>query len=203
MKLIIADVETTGLRTYNSKIVEIGAIVLGPDLAEVERWGSLVNPGKEALGLAQPKAMEMNKLTREELEAAPCTQEAAKGFQALLGRHGDAVFHAYNNEFDSWFLAQPPWGVPEKRWGECIMMASMDIMDAADELVLNERGKPKFPKLSEAMAFFGCKGASSHRAVDDARAAADVYTEILRGHRSRPNDVEFLREAKYMILEGF
>lgn len=87
MKYIVPDIETTGRRTYNSRIVEVAAIVLDSKFEEIERWATLVDPGPEALALAQPKAMEVNKLTADDLRGAPETADAANRFQEFLARH--------------------------------------------------------------------------------------------------------------------
>lgn len=202
LKFIIPDIETTGRRTYNSRIIEVAAVVLDQNFAEIERWSSLVNPGPEAMALAQPKAMEVNRLTENDLKDAPGTENAAAGFRALVERHPEATIHAFNNEFDSWFLAQPPWNIPLKRWGECIMLAAMEIMEEAGVLGLRYNGTPKFPNLREAIAYFRLKSETSHRAIGDARAAADVFIEILRQRRSCPDDTETEREARYIMGEG-
>lgn len=202
LKFIIVDIETTGRRTYNSRIVEVAAVVLDQNFAEIERWSSLVNPGPEAMALAQPKAMEVNGLTAEALKDAPSTENVAAGIQELLARHPEATIHAFNNEFDSWFLAQPPWNVDWKRWGECIMLAAMEIMEDSGVLELRYNGKPKFPNLKEAIAFFDLKSETSHRAIGDARAAADVFVELLRQRRSCSDDTEIEREPRYIMGEG-
>ncbi len=202
LKFIVPDVETTGRRTYNSQIVEVGAVVLDERFAEIERWGTLVNPGPQALALAQPKAMEVNEISEKDLEDAPGPAEAAAGFRKVLERHPEATIHSFNNEFDSWFLAREPYNVPLARWGECIMLAAMKIMEKANALGLRYNGKPKFPNLKEALAFFNLKAEATHRAVDDARAAADVYVEILR-RRPRPDVGAFQREHLSIMGEGF
>lgn len=202
LKFIILDIETTGRRTYNSRIVEVAAVVLDQNFAEIERWGTLVNPGAESLALAQPKAMEVNKLTPDDLKDAPGPLDAAKGFQALIDKHPEATLHAFNNEFDSWFLALAPWNVPLNRWGKCIMLEAMEIMDDAGVLELRYNGQPKFPNLREAIAFFKLKSETSHRAIGDARAAADVYIEILQQRRSCPDDTEIEQESRYILGEG-
>lgn len=202
LKFIIPDIETTGRRTYNSRIVEVAAVVIDENFAEIERWSSLVNPGAEAMALAQPKAMEVNKLTTEDLKEAPSTQDAAKAFQELLARHPEGTIHAFNNEFDSWFLAQPPWNVPIARWGECIMKAAMEPMEDDQVLELRYNGEVKYPNLREAVAYFKLKSETSHRAIGDARAAADVYIEILRQRRSCPDDAEVQQETRYFMREG-
>ncbi len=202
LKFIIPDVETTGRSPYNSKIVEVAAIVLDQNFAELERWGTLVNPGREALAKAQPEAMAVNKLTADDLKDAPRLDEAAEAFQTLLDRHKGATLHAFNNDFDSLFLRQPPWNIPVNRWGDCIMLSAMDIMEAEGALEIRFNGTCKYPKLSEAIAFFGLKSPTSHRAVVDARAAADVFIEIQRRRRSCPDDTEHEQETKYFLSEG-
>lgn len=203
VQFIIPDVETTGRRTYNSRIVEVAAIVLDHNLAEIERFTTLVNPGPEALSLAQPKAMEVHKLTADDLKGAPSTENAAIAFQTLLARYPEGVLQAFNNDFDSWFLQQSPWNVPLSRWGECIMKASMDYMDDEGVLELRYNGQAKFPKLSEAAGYFGIQSRPTHRAIDDAQVTADILRAIIGRRRSRSNDVDFLREAKYVIDEGY
>jgi DNA polymerase III epsilon subunit-like protein len=202
LKFIIPDVETTGRNAYNHKIVEVAAIVLNQDLVEIERWGTLVNPGREALAKADPEAMAVNRLTAEALQDAPRLQEAAEGFQALVDRHRGATLHSFNNHFDSQFLRQDPWNTPINRWGDCIMLASMEIMEAEGALEVRENGTCKYPKLTEAIAFFGLKSETSHRAIVDARAAADVFIEIQRRHRSCPDDTEHEQETRYFLREG-
>lgn len=202
LKFIVPDVETTGRSPYNSRIVEVAAIVLDHNFAEIERWGTLVNPGREALAKAQPEAMAVNKLTADDLKDAPRSEEAAEGFQALLDRHRGATLHAFNNDFDSLFLRQAPWNIPVNRWGDCIMLAAMEIMEAEDALERRWNGSCKYPKLMEAIAFFGLKSETSHRAIVDARAAADVFIEIQRRRRSRPDDTEHEQETRYFLREG-
>lgn len=202
LKFIIPDIETTGKRTYNSRIVEVAAVVLDENFAEIERWSTLVNPGPQAMALAQPKAMEVNGLTADDLKDAPGTESAAKAFRELLERHPEATIHAFNNEFDGWFLARDPWNVPWACWGECIMRAAMDIMEDAGVLDLRYNGQTKFPNLREAVAFFKCNSETSHRALGDARAAADVFIEIIKQRRSCPDDTEIEREPRYIMGEG-
>lgn len=201
-KFIIPDIETTGRRTYNSQIVEVAAVVLDEQFAEIERWGTLVNPGAGALALAQPKAMEVNRLTAADLEGAPDTETAAKGLQALLERHPEATLHAFNNEFDGWFLGRSPWNIPWARWGECIMRSAMEIMGDAGVLEARYNGEPKFPNLREAAFFFKVNCEASHRATGDARTAADVFVEILKQRRSCPDDTELEQETRYFLREG-
>lgn len=202
LKFIIPDVETTGRNPYNSRIVEVAAIVLNQDLVEIERWGTLVNPGREALTKAHPEAMAVNQLTADDLKDAPRLDEAAKGFQALVDRHRGATLHSFNNHFDSQFLRQDPWNIPINRWGDCIMLAAMEIMEAAGALEVRYNGSCKYPKLTEAVAFFGLKSPTSHRAIVDARAAADVFIEIQRRHRSCENETEIEQEPRYFMREG-
>lgn len=202
MKYVILDVETTGLKVYNSTILEAAAVVIGQDLSELESWSSLVNPGEGLFSKADPKALQVNKLTWDDIKDAPSTQNAAKGLQALLDRHPEATLHAYPNDFDSWFLSKEPWNQTSK-WGECIMGAVMEVMENEDALVQRSDGSFKRPKLSEAAAFFSVKNQGTHRALADARVAGEVYVAILRRRQSRTKGVDFEQEVRHFMNEGY
>lgn len=203
MKYAILDIETTGLKPYTFTIVEVAAVVIGQDFSELERWSSLVNPGQDVFAKADPKALEVNKLTWDDIKDAPSPENAAKGLQELLGRHPGVTLHSYPNEFDCRFLSLAPWNQGHSKWGECIMAAAMEIMEEEDALLQRSDGSYKRPKLSEAATFFGVTSKGTHRALADSRVAADVFIEILRRRPSRSKDADCSQEAKHFMNEGY
>lgn len=177
---IFLDVETTGVKSYASHVIEVAAVVTDESLMIVSEFRSLANPGEEAIAQASPEALEVNKISIDEIRGAPPSAEAAKALGAFLGRWPQAQYHAFNNDFDLWFLARTPWSLPSRTWGECVMRAAQKIMDEAGCLKKFPDGNTKWPNLQEAAKYFKIPMLQTHRALDDARMAALVYKEVLR-----------------------
>lgn len=197
---VIIDLETTGKRSFNAHVIETGLVVHDSKSKEVDHFHVLANPGEEALKLASPKALEVNGISLDEVRTGIPINEAAVRLHAFLAKYPGYRMHSFNNEFDMWFLARPPWSIPEKSWGECIMVAAMEIMRDAGVLDSFANGTPKWPSLDMASQFFGVTRGAGHRALPDARRAAAVYTEIKK-RRSR-SDAIVLSEAEHMIEDG-
>lgn len=177
---IYVDTETSGLKSPDSCILEIAAVLLDNEGGEIDVFASLVNPGEEALALASPEALSVNGLTLDDLRKAPPQTMVAEQFKTFVGRYPEARIHAFNNGFDAWFLARFPWSVQSTRWGECVMLASMASMEKSGALDRFQDGNVRWPRLEAAAKFFGVPYARGHRALEDARAAARVHTEILK-----------------------
>lgn len=198
---VIIDLETTGKRTANACILEAGLIVLDSSLTEVDHFHILAHPGEEALKMASPKALEKNGINLDEVRTNGVPiEEAAHRLRTFLAKYPNAPLHAFNNEFDKWFAGRPPWLIPEKSWGECIMVAAMEIMRDARVLDSFANGTPKWPSLEMASRFFGISYGTGHRALPDARVAAGVYAEIKK--RLTRADEAALSEAEHMIEDG-
>jgi DNA polymerase III epsilon subunit-like protein len=195
---IFADVETTGLKSYTSHVVEAALVVLGDDLEEVDHFHTLSNPGEEALRQASPEALRVNRIVPEDLRAAPPAADAARALQGFMARYPGPI-HAFNNDFDLWFLAREPWRVPSRQWGACVMLSAMEVMEKAGALERRFDGSPKWPRLAEAAQFFGIPVDGSHRALDDARTASRIHAAILRLR----GEQELQDEARALIDDGF
>lgn len=198
MYRIFLDVETTGLKSYNSHVIEASAVVVDPGFKEVDRFHSLANPGEEALAQASPEAFEVNQIALDEVRKAPTIIDVAANLRKFLERFPQTQYHAYNNDFDLWFLARSPWSIASRNWGECIMLATQKIMEEAGTLKKFPDGNPKWPSLQEAAKFFGIPMEQTHRALDDARMAALIYREILR----RREELILEDEASFLQEEG-
>lgn len=196
--LAYLDVETTGLKTPSSRIVEVACVVMGAQGVETASFSTLVNPGAEALAAADPGAWKVNGLSPELLNKAPTEERAAHGLEEFLERFWGAELHAFNSEFDAWFLAKAPWGVMPRQWGDCIMLLSQKIMGEAGALSQSSDKSFRRPSLAKAAAFFGVVQAGAHRALTDARTAGKIHAEILR----RASDENAVDEVKLILDEG-
>ena len=198
--IVVTDVETTGKRTPAARVIEVAAVVLDSTLKEIDLFHTLTNPGEEALRFAAPEALRKNGITLEEIRSGIPIAEAGPQLRTFLQKYPGASMHAFNNEFDQWFLERDPWNVPVKSWGECIMLASMELMERAGVLETVRGGKTKWPSLEQAAKFFAVPRDESHRAIPDTRVAAKIYGEILR--RRESGEEAALDESKYVIEDG-
>lgn len=200
--LVELDVETSGKKSPQSHIIEVAATVLDEHYNEIAHFQSLANPGEDALRYADPEALRINQITLEMIREAPPSAMVAMDLNKFLDQFWGATFHAFNNEFDQWFLEKAPWTIKPRRWGECVMNAAMDIMARAGALSIRYDGKPKWPKLTEAAVFFKVPYGAGHRALHDCRVSGQVHAEILRRRahdtaRRMVND-----EVVYMMDQG-
>lgn len=178
--LVELDVETTGKRSPQSHIIEVAAVALDMNYREISQFQSLVNPGDEAMEMADPEALLVNRITREMVRSAPPTLEVATRFRRWLDQFWGSTFHAFNNEFEQWFLEKDPWAIRPGHWGECVMRAALELMVKAGAARTRSDGSPKFPKLVEAAAFFKVPYGDGHRALHDCRVAGKIHAEVLR-----------------------
>lgn len=172
-KIIYVDTETSGLHPSTAVVLEVAGVYV-VDGREVDYFQALCNPGEEVL--ANPAidvALEINKITREELREAMPTEHVAESFKRFLVRCGlrsGALLSAFNNQFDKKFLAVLPWTLDDSLWGPCIMLMAAEAMDPY---------RKKWPRLKAAAEHFSLEwDGTAHRALADARMAARVHQAI-------------------------
>lgn len=191
-KFIFVDVETTGLDPATHHIVEVAVCVFNRDGDEEDRFQTLVNPGADALRSADPKAMAVNGITGDALSGAPPPEAAAAVLRHFAGSHGwpaATPAHSFNSEFDRGFLSRSPWDMADG-WGECVMRAAAEIMGRMGAR-RSSNGQLRGVRLEDAARFFGVESPGAHRALPDARMAANVYLSAL-----------LVREAERTAAEG-
>lgn len=179
--VIVLDTETTGLPHHeHARVIEVGAVLLDEDGCEQAHFETLVqpnvfNPRKAA------KALSITGISAEEVFAAPPEREAYRNFRTWFDECGAPYVTAFNIAFDRKMLGKS--GVYFDRWANCIMLKAKGLMGPAGALPRKgSSGDWKWPKLSEASAFFQIEEPSgrAHRALYDARVAARVACEIAR-----------------------
>lgn len=95
-KLAFIDVETTGANPVEDRVTEI-AILRIEDGELVERWSTLVNPGRTI----PPNIQSLVGITDEMVAGAPPFAEVADKVRALFA---DCIFVAHNARFDYGFI---------------------------------------------------------------------------------------------------
>lgn len=203
MLYIFPDVETTGKKTPQARIIEVAAVVLNEKFEEIDSFSSLSNPGFDAMLEADPEAMSINGISPEEVAAAPAADDVARLFEAFLDKHWGGFLFAYNRDFDMWFLEQRPWNIARNRWGECVMLAAMDAMVKAGKAELRRDGTPKWPSLAKAAVHFKVTQGAAHRALVDARTAGAIYARIMTDRQNTKEEQIITSESIQILEQGY
>lgn len=160
----VLDLETTGLTPATCEITEIGAVkYLGGEL--IGTFQTLVNPGVPI----PPTVTILTGITHYMVIEAPMIAEALPTFLEFIG---DSVIVGHNVKFDMRFLnaAAEQFGYP--RLGN----RTADTAALARRLV---RSDVRNLRLETLATHFRSPVTPVHRALDDARATAHVFFELL------------------------
>ena len=166
--IAILDTETTGLPSDpNARVIEVGAVVLHPhrDYAEVNSFTAVIHPGPEALD-GYPR----NAAQQVPVEAVLGAESASVVRRALyewMEQHQVTEVFSYNRSFAEAMLKRSGFELP---WTGCVMRLARGAMP----------GLKKDPSLAAAAAHFGLATVEAHRALPDARLAAQVFAAIRR-----------------------
>ncbi len=152
---VVVDVETTGTDPKMADLLEIAAVkVQGGKI--VDRWSTLVNPGRPILG------NQMHGITDADVKKAPKPADAAKDALKFIG---DSLVVGHSVGFDLGFI--------EAALGDGTHFEQGRYLDT---LVLAREGYPDLEnyKLNTLSSFFGIELAQAHRAAPDAEATANL-----------------------------
>lgn len=163
-RMVVFDTETTGIDFGRDRIIELGAVALesGSETEGLDLFLRL--PEGRRL---DPFITELTGITEEQLTAEGVgDEEAARAFAGLLEGAERPLIVAYNAQFDLNFLFRllRPWGLAG-------ILKAPRFLDALTVY----RDRRDYPhKLRDAIAAYHLedRAVNSHRAIDDARAAA-------------------------------
>jgi DNA polymerase III subunit epsilon len=183
----VVDVETTGWAPAEAAITEIGAVRVR-DGQVVAEFGSLVNPGTPV-----PAAItELTGISDQMLVTAPPVSVVLPG---LLEFAKGSVLVAHNAPFDLAFLT----AACEQLGLDWPGFEVLDTVRLARHLMAAPREVPD-RKLATLALFFDTPVRPSHRALDDARATAVVFGELL-GRLAVREEVATLGELEAWLTE--
>lgn len=176
--LAVLDLETTGTRIGQDRIVQVALVRLMPDGGR-EEWQSLVDPGMPI----PPDASAVHGITDADVQGAPRMEDLAAG---LLARLEGCDLCGFNiMRFDLPFLCEEldragmPWDTSQLR-----------VVDALRIYHHFERRD-----LSAAARFYlGREHVAAHDAMADVQATADVLMAQLERYAELPRTVEALGE---------
>lgn len=183
VSFVVVDLETTGTSASKSQITEIGAVRVREGRV-VDEFTTLVNPG-----VLIPAAITLlTGITQSMVATAPPITEALPGLLAFLAAEPDTVLVAHNAPFDTGFLK----AACEREGAEWPDYPVVDTLRLARAVLV--RPEVRNHRLGTLAAFFGTPTAPNHRALDDARATADVLNGLLA--RLAPMGVTSLEELR-------
>lgn len=162
---VVVDLETTGLEPKLDRIIEIAAVrVRNGEI--VGTWDSLVNPG---IFIPQ-ESTAITGITTEMVKDAPPLEAIMDDFLAFLGE--GTVFVAHNVDFDREFVNQALL-----RMGRPVLTHPY-----ACTFKLAKQVHPNISSyaLGALCQWFKVDLPQAHRALDDARATAELLTKFLR-----------------------
>ena len=146
--LIVVDLEMTGLQVKTDRILEIGAVRIHEDQI-TDSFQTFVNPHRRL----EERIIELTGITDDMVADAP---EADAALEAFLAFAGDCPLLGHNIRFDYGFLKQ------------CAINNGRKFA----RKVLQE---PEKKSLDALCGYFSIVRDHAHRAVDDARATAELY----------------------------
>lgn len=168
---VALDLETTGLNPDRDAIIEIGVVRFKDDQV-LDTWSSLVNPGRSL----PYRIQQLTGITQAQLSAAPALSEVRP---ALVRCVGDAPVVGHNIGFDLGFL---------RRHGLLMANPAVDTFELASILV-PYAARYSLGTLAEHL---GIHFPTRHRALDDARAAKDLFLALL--NRAADLDLKTIQE---------
>ncbi len=164
----VVDVETSGFRPGQARIVSVAALAVGDD-GNVERsLSTLLNPGVD------PGPTHVHGVTAEMLAGKPCFADVAPGLiEVLRGR----TLVAHNVGFDYSFLAAEA----ELAAVELPVDTVMCTVELARRLDLDVDNM----RLETLAAYWGISQMKPHDALDDAQVLAQILKPALLRARER------------------
>jgi len=162
-EFVAIDVETTGLRPLNQRIIEIALYrYRGGQL--VERFETLLNPGREVPAFITT----LTSIQNEDVEFAPGFESVAENVIEFIG---DALLVGHNVRFDISFMNA------ELKRANCepLVNERLDTLTLAVRYLNNVR-KPNLDRVASAL---GLEPRTTHRAGGDARITAEIALRLV------------------------
>ena len=155
---VIVDLETTGLRPADDRIIEVGAIRV-MEGEEVQVYNRLVYPGRPI----PPVITKIVGITDDMVADAPQEREVMEEFLEFAG---DLPLLGHNLRFDYSFLK-----TAALRYGYSFERQGVDTLAIAKKYLPGLASR----KLDDLCSYFGISDENHHRAWNDARVTGELY----------------------------
>ncbi|MDU2122396.1 MAG: PolC-type DNA polymerase III [Clostridium celatum] len=180
---VVFDLETTGFSSKNDKIIEIGAVKIQNGVI-IDNFSEFVNPRRPI----PYNITELTGINDDMVRDAQAIEEILPRFIEFIG---DSVVVAHNAGFDCSFISK-----------NCNDLGLAFTPTVVDTVPLCRFLYPelKSVKLNLVAKYLGVKLESHHRAVDDAKATADILVECFKKIKEEL-EVETLEDLNKIFLE--
>lgn len=165
---VVFDIETTGLSKTENNITEIGAVKIENGKI-TDKWSSFVNP-REPI---PPNITQLTSITDDMVKDAPVIEDILGDFLEFCK---GCVLVAHNAKFDVGFIEENA-----KRHGIPFDFCVLDTL---------QLGRSMYPelqnhKLNNLAKHLNVSLLHHHRAVDDAKATADIFVKMTEELKQR------------------
>jgi len=170
-KIVVFDIETTGLYFKSDEIIEIGAIQISSESKPYKVENELSSLIQLSLGThLSPEVIELTGITEQQLSGdGRGKEEVCKQFIDIISSP-NTLLAAYNAQFDLNFIFH---FLNEHKSADALKQVKLlDVM----AIYKDRRDFPH--KLSDAVAAYELHNENAHRAVDDARATLNVLSAM-------------------------
>ena len=180
---VVFDLETTGFSSKNDKIIEIGAVKIQNGVI-IDNFSEFVNPRRPI----PYNITELTGINDDMVRDAQAIEEILPRFIEFIG---DSVVVAHNAGFDCSFISK-----------NCNDLGLAFTPTVVDTVPLCRFLYPelKSVKLNLVAKYLGVKLESHHRAVDNAKATADILVECFKKIKEEL-EVETLEDLNKIFLE--
>ncbi|MDR1774576.1 MAG: PolC-type DNA polymerase III, partial [Clostridioides sp.] len=163
---VVFDIETTGFSSKNDKITEIGAVKI-KDFEIVDSFSQIIDPQKDI----PYRIQELTGITNDLVKGKPTIEEVLPRFLEFVN---DSILVAHNADFDMGFITEKT-----RQLNELISIEFKN--DYIDTLMLSRILLPQLKKfkLDNVAKALGVSLLNHHRAVDDAKATAEIFIKFL------------------------
>ncbi|MCL1925136.1 MAG: exonuclease domain-containing protein, partial [Defluviitaleaceae bacterium] len=155
---VVFDIETTGLSKLENKIIEIGAVKIKGEQI-VDNYHSFIDPEV----VLSEKIKELTGITDNMLIGQPTEDEIIPKFLEFCE---DAILVAHNANFDVGFIRN----AADRLLNKEVHNTVLDTVELSRLLLPNIKNH----KLNTVAEHFGVSLENHHRAVDDAKATAEI-----------------------------
>ncbi len=171
-KVLVIDVESTGLDPIKNSCIEIGAVLLDEELNVLDEYSTLIAPlpGTEI----NPDSMAVNKISMEELKTAPDYKTVIEEFHKRFSSFFPVpTISGWNVWFDVAFLR----GLYEKAGKNWPFGHRFLDLQSVVQFFSGFQGV-SLEKLVSSLL----KEKQTHRAIDDTRHTAQVLKHLVEKH---------------------
>ena len=183
-EFVVVDIETTGLKPSQQRVIEVGLIRVSPHGSPL-RWSSLVNPGRRIPDYVRS----LTGIDDQTVSSAPEFRSIAPTIVEIVG---DLPVVGHNVDFDLGFLNAElaRAGLPK------LVNQGIDTLALASTLAVEARRL----NLADIARALGIVSKDAHRALADASTTLDVFGALLTRAReqgmSTLDDLARLNQAR-------